>query len=64
MESRGLQKSQFRNSLVNWEKCESTTKSFIIKKTIQIFDLSHELGKIQLHQHSKIPKFLCEFGKT
>ena len=62
MESRGLQK--FHNSLVNWEKCESTTKSCINRKTIQIFDLFHELGKIQLHQHSKIPKFLCEFGKT
>ena len=47
--SRELQKSQFPNSLVNWGEFGSTTYVDIQKAPIFF---------------SKIPKFLCESGKT
>ena len=47
--SRELQKSQFPNSLVNWGELGSTTYADFQKAPIF---------------YSKIPKFVCELGKT
>ena len=58
MKSRRLQKSQFPNSLVNWEQFASTTYAHIKKAPIShLFSLNWE----QLR--SPVPKSLCELEK-
>ena len=63
MKSRGRQKFQFHNSIVNWEEFGSATWVYIQK--IQIFYLFHELGKIEKsRRESKNPKAFLRIGKN
>ena len=51
---KGLQKSQFPNSLVNWEKFRSTAQACFQKNPI--FHLYHKLGKTEKSSQSNILK--------
>ena len=58
-----LQKSQFLNSLVNWQKFGSATQAYI-KKENNFLSFS-KIGKnweVQLEQYSEILNSFCQMG--
>ena len=63
MKSMGLQKPQFLNSLMNFEKFESAIQAYIQKSNFLSFSSIGKNCKVQLEQYSKIPYSLSN-GKT
>ena len=64
MKSMRLQKSQFLNFSVNWKKFGSATQAYIEKIQFSIFFMNWEKMRNSAKATFKIPKSLCELGKT
>ena len=62
MKSRGSQKSQISNSLVNWEQFGNATQANIKKLNFPYFSSIIKNWEVQIEQHSKsskLPLWIC-----